>query len=136
MNQSITADIAGVMEMVRQSGLLTSLCTITTPPVLPDGFDASGSPDPETPYIDLPGHIDIPCKDAPIQTGDSVSVSEVKTMQDIQAVNLRHVLLDNYYPAIIPAYRATIDGVVYDIENVESDSFRTMTRLALELRTI
>jgi hypothetical protein len=136
VNQSVPAlDLSYVMDEVRASGLLTSLCTITVPPASTT-FGDSGAMDPTTAWADLPGHVAIPCKDAPINTGDGVSVTELKSMEDIQAVNLRHVLLDNYYPLILASYRATVDGKVYDIVNAESDSHRQMTRLALELRTI
>lgn len=133
MNQSTGFDIAGVMEAVRSSGLLVSLCTITTPPGV---FDDGGAPDPTAPYVVLAGHVDIPCINAPIKTSDSVAPSEQKSMQEIMAVEQRHVLLDDYYPLIIVDYRATIGGVVYDIVEVESDSQSQMTRMALQLATI
>lgn len=135
MNQSVLPSIAAVMPAVRASGLLVSLCTITVPPDSTT-FDEGGAPDPNVAYIDLAGHVDIPCMDAPIHTGGGGSVTEVKSMQDIQAVNLRIVVLDDYYPAIIPDYRAVVDGVVYDIVNAENDSQRQYTHLTLELRTI
>lgn len=133
MNQSTVMDLDAIMPAVRATGLLVSLCTITVPPQV---FDAGGAPDPTAPYVDLAGHIDIPCMCAPINTGDNVSPSEVKSMQEIMAIADRHVLLDDYYPAIIEDYRAVIDGVVYDVTEVESDSQAKMTRMAVRLATI
>ncbi len=129
MNQSTPLDLSYVMESVRASGLLTSLCTITTPPASTT-FNGAGSPDPTTVWPVLADHEDIPCIDAP------VTASEQKTIENVQSVNMRHVLLDNYYPLILARYRATIGGVEYDILTAESDSQRQMTRLFLEKRTI
>lgn len=142
MNQSNAADIAGVMVAVRGSGLLVSLCTITTQPPSTE-FGASGAPDPAIPYINFPGHVDIPCTAPPIQTGDNINATEMKSMQEIEAKGMLHVLLDNYYPTILNSYRAKIrakgtaaaTAIEYEIMNVESDSQRQMTRLALELVT-
>jgi hypothetical protein len=124
------------MPIVRASGLLVSLCTITVPPTGADAFDDGGARNPNVPYVPLAGHIDIPCTAPPINTGDSVSPSEIKALEQIEAVNLVHVLLDDYYPSIISDYRAVIDGVNWDIVNVESDSQKQMTRLAVKKATI
>lgn len=133
MNQSIAVDIARVMPEVAASGLLTSLCTITVPP---GDLDAGGAPDPAAPYTDLTGHVDIPCTAAALSSGDSVQPTEVKTLSEILAKNMLHVLLGGYYPTIIADYRAVVDGIVYDIVGVENDSQGVQTRLALELATV
>ncbi len=134
MNQSNTDSIAAVMPAVIASGLLISLCTITVPPAV---FDAGGAPNPNAPYTDLSGHVNIPCISSPLNTGgDQVNPTEIKSLAEILAKQLRHVLLDGYYPDIIADYRATVDGVVYDILAVESDSQHTQTRLAVQIASV
>jgi hypothetical protein len=51
---------------------------------------------------------------------------------------MRHVLLNGYYALLSPAtnwgsigWRATVDGVVYDLLGAEADSQQTQTRLRL-----
>lgn len=131
MNQSARPDIAMVMVAARASGLAVSLCTITTPPASTT-FNESGAPDPVTTWPVLTGHVDIECMDAPLLTGDSVAPTEQKSTTEILGRNLRHVWLTGYYPLILNSYRATIGGIVYDIENAEADSQGQMTRMALE----
>jgi hypothetical protein len=120
------------MPAVLESGLMTSLCTITVPPAI---FDAGGAPDPNAPYTVLEGHEDIPCTAPPLSTGDGTSQTEQKSMTQILAKSVLHVLLGGWYPAIICDYRAVIDGNVYDITNVESDSKQKMTRMAVQAVT-
>jgi hypothetical protein len=147
MNQGLGSAITQVMELVRSSGLLCSLCTISVPPGV---FNAAGAPDPSVPYIPLAGHINIPCMAPPTMIGDMTFGTEKKEETQIEAVNTLHVLLDNCYPAIIPDYRATITArrplpgggyetigtAEWDIVNVESDSQGQMTRLAVRMATI
>lgn len=122
MNQSIEPSIEAVMPELRRSGLLSSLCTITTPP---GTFDAGGAPDPNAAYQDLAGHVNIPCMKAPIDA------SETKTLDEILSRNLSRMLLNDYYPEIIANYRAVVDGVDYDVLGVEHDSQHRMTRLTV-----
>ena len=141
MNQNVLPAVAAVMESVRASGLLVSLCTIKVPPASTT-FDSQGAIDPAIEWEPLAGHIDIPCTAPPIQTGDNVSATEIKAQQAITAKTMMHVLLDNYYSALQDAnnvgqsYRAEIDGIEYEIANVEHDSQFQMTRLALALVTV
>jgi len=128
VNQSITGDIAAMMAEVRRSGLLASVCTITVPP---GEFDAGGAPDPEAACVDLVGHTDIPCIDAPM--GSLSGPNEKKTLEEIAASDFRDVLLDGYYPEIEEHYRAVIDDTwTYDIVGVDWDSQRTQTNLSLK----
>ena len=133
MNQGLEGSLAAVMPAVLESGLMTSLCTITVPPHV---FDAGGAPDPNAPYVPLAGHENIPCTAPPLTTGDSTSPTELKSMAEILSKNLLHVLLGGWYPAILCDYRAVIDGNVYDVVNVESDSQKRSTRLAVQAVTI
>lgn len=124
------------MPIVRASGLLVSLCTITVPPTGADAFDDGGARNPNVPYVPLAGHIDIPCTAPPMLVNDSMNVSERRALPQIEAINTLHVLLDGYYPDIISDYRAVIDGTAYDIANVEHDSQKQMTRIAVRKATI
>lgn len=129
MNQALTYGIEGVMDEVRASGLLSSLCTITESP---EAFDAGGAPIAATAYVPIEGMIDIPCTAPPLMTTDRTNASEIKTMSSIRSEDSRHVLLGGYYPEILEANRAEIDGLEFDICNVEHDSQKQMTRLALQ----
>ncbi len=133
MRQGLQADIEAVMPAVRASGLLSSLCTITR---FSEDFDAGGAPDQSAPYIPVTGMVDIPCTAPPLMAEDRIQASEVRAVREITAEDTRHVLLDGYYPAIRDEDRAVIDGTEYEIANVEHDSQRQMTRLAVERVTI
>jgi len=116
------------------TGLFDSLCTILGPPTAqgPTG-------NPTGPYAPIIGLTDIPCMDAPPSIA-RVQATEVKAVEEIMAVGLRHVLLNQCF-ADAPQwagrnYRASIDGVVMDLLGAENDSQTTQTRLDLKLVTI
>lgn len=122
-----------VMEELRASGLLSSLCTITR---FPEDFDAGGAPIAATAYDPVSGLVDIPCSAPPILAIDIVNASEMRMGRQVEAKDSRHVALDNYYPEIRFSDRALIDGAEYAITNVEHDSQRRYTRLAIERVTL
>lgn len=118
-------------------GRFESLCTIQAPDGL---FGPSGAPSGN--YANVAGLIAIACQDeAPSMA--RIQATEVKALAEIMALNLRHVLLDGYYPTIAQntQWRATItaaDGVTvttYDILGAESDSQGQMTRMQVRLVT-
>lgn len=133
MRQDLDLDIAGVMPAVRETGLLSSLCTITRSP---EDFNAAGAPNPSTPYVPVAGLVDIPCTAPPLMATDRMQASEIRALRQIKAEDTRHVLLDGYYPTILDSDRAEIDGVEFEISNIEHDSQRQMTRIAVERVTI
>jgi hypothetical protein len=133
MRQDLDLDIAGVMAAVRDTGLLSSLCTITRSPAI---FNAAGAEDPSAPYVAVAGLVDIPCTAPPLMATDRMQASEIRALRQIKAEDTRHVLLDAYYPAILDTDRALIDGTEFEIANVEHDSQKQMTRLAVERVTI
>lgn len=142
MKQS-AAGIAGVMAEVIATGLLSSLCTITVPPTDEASFDAGGALKPDAVWPVLAGHSNIRCTAPPMQTNDTLWATRIKMVEQDQSKNARHVLLEGYYPAllptsagVVPTLRATIDGVVYEVMNGESDSQHQMIRLAIQLVTI
>jgi hypothetical protein len=129
VNQTLAIDIAGVMPAVRATGLLSSLCTITR---FPEAFDEGGAPIAATAYEPVTGMVDIPCTAPPLQAADRIARAEVRTEAQVQSEESLHVLLDDYYPDIRNTDRAVVDGVAYNIANVERDSQKQMTRIALE----
>jgi hypothetical protein len=138
MYQGLEWSISDIVPEALESGILTSLCTITVPPGV---FDAGGAPDPSAAYTDLDGHTLIPCTTPPLS--QILRPTEVKSLEEVMTRNMLHVWLAGYYPAILTEYRAQIgksDGhggiaspETYDIVGVEWDSQNRSTRLAVQL---
>jgi hypothetical protein len=128
--QGLHYDIAAVMPEALATGLFVSVVTIQEP----DGvFVGSGQSSGN--WVDVSGLVNIKAMNAPI-SDSKILADEVKTLAETMAVNLRHVLLDGYYPQIEPGQRAFMDGVYWDILGAEADSQSQMTRLHLELATL
>lgn len=127
MLQSLQYEIAAVMQAVRAEGLDVSLITIQQ---ADGGYDAAGAPDGG--YTDIPGLVLLKCQAAP-PSNSSIRATEAKTLAEIMALQLKHVLLDSYYPQIAANMRAVLNGVAHDILGAESDSQSQMTRLMLQL---
>jgi hypothetical protein len=137
MNQdALQIGLAGVMPMVRASGLLVSLATFQKPAGAttddPAGdLDDSGFPIPS--WDDVAGLVDIACTAPPFSFSDSsVAAKETKGMQELMADAPKHVLLDRRYPTAEDGWRngwrIVIDGTPYDLMGVEGDSQGQMTR--------
>lgn len=140
---ALRAQINQVMPQVIASGLLVSLCTIQQP----DGmFGATGGPSGN--YVDVTGLIAIDCIEAP-PSDTTVGANETKATAEIESKRLRHVALNACYmdtvytrpdgstvEGIQANWRASINGVVYDILGAERDSQSTQTRLSLQLVSI
>ena len=136
MNQNlIQFAIQGVVPSAVQTGLYTELCTIQ----LPDGvFDDRGFPSGN--YVNAAGLIDIQCMVAPVSS-IRISAKEQKTVEEITASSLFHVLLAGYYPSIDMLWRSGAKVVLndlnsWDIIGVESDSQSQMTRLQVGVATV
>ncbi len=147
MNQTVLPSMVLIAQAAADSGLLVSLCTIREQPMDADSFDESGALLPDAVWPVLEGHENLPCMDAPLNTGDNVSPTELKQMSEILAKNVRHVFFAQYLPQITSTMRAVITGVygslspvsdtiTYDIVNAEIDSQSQTTRLACELVTM
>jgi len=137
MNQdALQIGLAGVMPMVRASGLLVSLATFQQPRGAttedPAGnLDDSGFPVPE--WDDIAGLVDIACTAPPLSFSDSsIAATEMKGMQESMLNAPKHVLLDSRYATAEAGWkngwRIVIDGLPYDLMGVESDSQFQMTR--------
>lgn len=133
MLQTITPDLQQVLTAVRQADLFSSLCSISQPT---GAFGASGAPvPPPSGYTPTPGLQNIPCMNAPISEA-RIQATEVRQLAEVLSLNIRHVLLDGYFPTIQTNDLASVDGVSYTIMGVESDSQKTMTRLHLRTATV
>ena len=131
---AFTYDLDAVMPEAIKTGLFVSLCTIQAPSGI---FNASGAPDGN--YVDVAGLVDIPCT-APPPSEIRIQSTELKGLAEIMAAQLKHVLLNGYYPTleagIRSGWQAVIDGTVYDALGAESDSQGTQTRMEVKLATI
>lgn len=130
MNQaSIATAIAGVMPIVRATGLLVSLFTARQPS---GELGPTGAPDGS--YSDVTGLVDIPCTSPPENIA-TIKATEMKAIAEIAAAEFHHVLLDNFYQTLDDGWRGgwqcLIDGVLFDIKGVESDSQSQMTRVCV-----
>lgn len=133
MNQGIAYEVSGVMAAAVATGLFVSLCTIQQP----DGA-LIGAGQPSGVYVDVSGLVALACMQA-VPGFSDFKASELKTMEEIQATGMWHVLLNGYYPEATPDdqiptdWRAVVDGVDYDILGVDHDSQHTQTRLRLQI---
>ena len=127
MNQGIQYEISQVMPQAYAIGLFVSLCTIQRPS---GNLDAAGYPDGA--WANVAGLVNIPCMDAPPSQA-RVQSTEIKGLAETLAVAPRHVLLNGYFPAIVPQDRAVVDSVVFDVLGSESDSQSGQTRMELRL---
>jgi hypothetical protein len=136
--QGLELEIGAVMPEARQTGLFNSLCTVEEP----DGtIGPSGAP--ANTWIPVTGLAAIPCIDDPPSMA-RIQATTLKDLAEIMSLNLRHVLLNGYYPgvtALTVARRAVItqaDGVTintYEIMGSEPDSQAQMTRLEVRVVT-
>ncbi len=143
--QGIIQELAAVMPAARETGLFTTtLCTVQ----LPSGnVGPSGAPDGT--FVNLTGVVDVMCMSAPPSTA-RIQATDVKSLQEIMNIGLRHVLLDGFYPQIKAAVPAgaravlatsddlgnLVDTTIYDILGSEADSQIAMTRMELKFASI
>lgn len=134
MLQTMQFALSNVMSQVGLSGVFDSLCTISAP-------DPAQGPtgNPVGTYSPVTGLIDIPCMDSPPSIA-RLQATEVKAVAEVMSSGLRHMLLDRNFPDAPNwsgrGYRATVDGVVYDLLGAENDSQNVQTRVDLQLVTI
>lgn len=125
--QTLQADIQAVMQSVRGEGLDVGVITIQQA----DGnYDAAGAP--SGVYINVPGLVGLRCQAAP-PSNARIQATEVKALAEIASLQIKHVLLDGYYPQIAANMRGVLNGTPHDILGAEADSQAQMTRLMLRL---
>lgn len=78
-------------------------------------------------WADLTGHVAIPCVMFPV-TGGTVFKPEVT-----YDVGSQRIILQGWYPLILPKMQAIIGGVTYPINYVEQDSQDLLTQLIVKL---
>jgi hypothetical protein len=126
-----------VMPRAITTGLFDSTVTIQQP----DGnYGPTGAP--SGTYTNVIGLVGILAMDAPPSVA-RVQATEVKALAEIMAKQLRHVLLNGYFPQIAAGvatgWRAIVTRtstgapITYDILGAEVDSQSTQTRLELQL---
>ncbi len=138
MFQGIGYDFDAAIKAVQQAGLMAlATCTIQQPSTAQD----SDGGQVYIPPVDIVGLTNIPCMQAVLSTA-SIQATEVKALAEIMSKNLKHVLLNGWYPAIDPDMWALINildaggnviiAITYDILGVENDSQNSQTRLKLQ----
>lgn len=135
VNQQLQYEIDSVMPESIRTGLFVSLFTLLAPPAAqgPTG-------NPTGMWMSVAGVTNIPCMDAP-PSPTRVQANEIRQMEEIMAMGLRHVLLSQCFVTapttwVGGGYRATVDGTLYDICGVENDSQNQMNRVELKLVTL
>lgn len=133
MYQGLAIEISQVMPQAVNEGLFVSLFTAQAP----DGLlGPSGAPSGN--YANVAGLANIPCT-APPPSEARIQATQIKDLEDIISVQLKHVLLNGYYPqleaGIRAGWQAVVDGTVYDLLGAESDSQGIMTRCEVKLAT-
>ncbi len=99
---------------------------------------AAGEPSGD--WADVAGLVDIPCMNAPQPPSEiKLGSTEQRSMATVAARAERHVLLNDYFPALELNWRngarGVIDGAQYNICGAESDSQHTQTRVSLDVTT-
>ncbi len=132
MQQNLTYELNQVMPQAVETGLFPSLCTFQdrsggdNPTV-----DALGQVDLATSdYQNVPGLINIPCMISAVSTMRPQMEGGRTQEYNFEAPS-RHILLNDYYPAVLQRFLAIVDGVAFEITpgGVEPDSQSQMTRL-------
>ena len=126
-----------VLPLAFYTGLFGSTTTIQQP----DGNTGPGGA-PSGTYTNVPGLVGIASMDAPT-SNLRIQATEVKALAEIMAKQMRHVVLNGYFPAIAAGvatgWRAVVTNnktgvpITYDILGAEPDSQNTQTRLQLQL---
>lgn len=127
MNQSIGINAADTLNAVITAGFAQSLCSINAPSQEPDAIGQVDLSD----FSPRDGLQNLPCMKAVLIDTRPNPGLEQKREADIAGLEIWHILLMGYYPAINKRDQAVVDGVAYDILTVESDSQSIMTRLAV-----
>ncbi len=134
MYQGLSYDIANVIGEAYATGLFVSLFTAQMPS---GNLGPSGAPDGV--WVSIPGLVNIPCTAPPVSES-RIEATEVRELEEILSSQVKHVLLNGYYPLLQGAsdknWNCVIDGNVWDIMGAESDSQHTMTRVNVKVYAI
>ncbi len=135
MYQGLSQELKAVMVEAKRTGLFSLTCSINKP----DGnLTASGAP--SGTFTNVVGLQAIRCVAAPPSTA-RIQATEVKQLEEIMSMGLRHILMDGYYPTIQAGWQCVLQlsnfaAVNYEILGAEADSQLQMTRIEVRLATI
>jgi hypothetical protein len=144
MYQQLAYDIQQALKTVEQAFMFVSLCNITRRPVTGGGepvVSSSGWVDTNpSDYTPVTGLQAIPCMLAVHGILKTDQTGTLRMPTEYTQKGDRTALLDGWFGdnSTIPILQrdlATIDGVIYEIMAVESDSQHTLTRLGLRFYT-
>lgn len=79
----------------------------------------------------VPGLVDLPCRMAPAQAGQSSR--EVRSDSGTYGDYAYTIALQGYYPTITETHQVTVDGVTYDVQSVAHDNNHAATELFVRL---
>lgn len=105
-----------------QATFYPSLCLIEQQVEAQDSYGAV-----TVTWATLAGHGALRCRVSPNRA------VEIHDAQGIYTVHSWTINLAGYYPTITPKMRATVGGIVYDIETVQPDGNRQLTRLTVRI---
>jgi hypothetical protein len=135
--QGLTYELQAVMPEAIRTGLFDSA---TATIQAPDGLiGPSGAP--SGTFVNVSGMVNIPCMAAPPSSA-RIQATEVKGLEEIMSLGIRHCLLDGYFTGILTQWRllltfyqngTLIGTITFDILGSEADSQTQMTRI--EMRT-
>lgn len=116
----------GLVASLQASGFYPSRCTIRR-----STATRSGTGQVNSAMATLPGHQDIPCRDAPFDSRNRGGDELNRPTGEVVATPHR-VALAGHYPAIRESDVARIDGVDRDILTVDHDDEARTTTLTVE----
>jgi hypothetical protein len=143
--QGLSYELQAVMPEALATGLFTTtLCTIQVPS---GNLGPSGAPDGL--FVNVAGLVRIKCMSAPPSSA-RIQATDVKSLEEIMNLELRHVLMDGYHPNVVSTTQsggralmetfdvngALVDTTAYDILGAEADSQIQMTRMELKFASI
>ena len=133
MNQSLLYELNAVMGEAQQTGLFSSLANfLDRPGGATPVVNAMGQVD-LTNLVAVTGLQNVPCQLAPERPLNPDASGGARLPENFQESQHRHLLLNDYYPAVLMRFVVDVDGTRYEITpgSVEHDSQRQQTRLGV-----
>jgi len=132
MRQDLTYEFLSVMPTARQAGAMISTATFQQ---RTNTVSSTGQPD-LADWVNVAGLVNIQCQ-LSVQSAFRPDQGGVRRMpMEFDTINLRHLLLGSYYPAVLQQYTVLVDGTRYEIMAVEHDSTHNQTRCAVRIYTL
>ncbi len=137
MNQSLLYELNQVMTEASQTGLFSSVASFfDRPGGANPTVNAMGQPDLTT-LVAVAGLQNIPCQLSALHMLNPAPVG-ARLPDHFDEARQWHLLLNDYYPAVLMRFTVNVDGVLYEITpgTIEPDSQHQMTRLSVRLYTL